>query len=180
MKSFLACVALMLGSMSVPAAPPVDDGKPWPETWFEIFKLAPGKHEAFMRLVARGDEVLAAGGQPPVQLFVHQDGAAWDILVFKPEQKVKPTAAQQAAMDAKSRELNVETGPAYFIQIRSMIAEHTDTVTQGPISAGQWLARLDAWRAAHPEAARPAKTGVTESATPQSSQLADRINTLPH
>ncbi len=103
MKSVLVCIVLALGSTSAIAAPPADDGKPWPEAWFEIFKLAPGKHEAFMRLVARGDEVLAAGGQPPVQLFVHQDGADWDILVFKPEQKVKPTAAQQAAMDAKSR-----------------------------------------------------------------------------
>ncbi|MEJ0087232.1 MAG: hypothetical protein WDO72_16290 [Pseudomonadota bacterium] len=169
MKSVLVCIVLALGSTSAIAAPPADDGKPWPEAWFEIFKLAPGKHEAFMRLVARGDEVLAAGGQPPVQLFVHQDGADWDILVFKPEQKVKPTAAQQAAMDAKSRELEVETGPAYFIQIRSMIAEHTDTVTQGPISAGQWLARLDAWRAAHPDVAKAAKTGATGPATTKTS-----------
>ena len=41
----------------VPAPAPktttVDDGAPWPEAQFEIFKLAPGKQEAFIRDIAR-------------------------------------------------------------------------------------------------------------------------------
>jgi hypothetical protein len=127
----------------------VDDGAPWPEAQFEIFKLAPGKQEEFIRDIARADEVSAAGAQPPIQMFVHQDGADWDVLLFKPY-RPEPTPAQQAAMDAKSKELQMESGPAYFVRIRQMIASHTDTRTYGPITASRWIARLDAWRAAHP------------------------------
>lgn len=125
----------------------------WPEAYFEIFKLAPGKQEAFIRDIARADEVSAAGGQPPIQIFTHEDGADWDVLLFKPERDDKPTPAQEAAMAAKSKALDMPSGPAYFLRIREMIASHTDTKAYGPLSAAQWLAKLDAWRAAHPDVA---------------------------
>ena len=124
-----------------------DDEAPWPEAYIEIFKLAPGKQEEFIRQIARADEVGRAGGQPPIQMYLHQDGADWDILLLKPERDVKPTAQQEAAMAAKSKELHMESGPAYFIAIRELIASHTDTKTTGPVTAAQWLARLDKWRA---------------------------------
>lgn len=135
-----------------PATPPAAPGAPWPEAYLEIFKLAPGKQEAFIRDIARADEVSAAGGQPPIKIFVHEDGADWDVMLYKPETDDKLTSEQQAAMDAKSKELNMPSGPAYFVHIREMIASHTDTKAYGPISAGQWIAKLDAWRAAHPGA----------------------------
>ena len=133
---------------SAPAAAETD--APWPETWFEIFKLAPGKQEAFVRFIAQGDEVLAAGGQPPIQLFFHENGAEFDVILFKPVSTVKPTSEQEAAMAKRSRELGLPTGPAYFVHIRELIASHSDTRTVGPVSAAQWLARLDTWRAANP------------------------------
>jgi hypothetical protein len=157
MKTMIALTAAMLVAGAAPAAKPATPAKPaapaadapWPEAYFEIFKLAPGKQEAFIRDIAQGDEVSAAGGQPPIQIFLHEDGADWDVLLFKPE-RGDPTPAQQAAMDAKSKEFNLPTGPAYFVHIREMIASHTDTKAYGPVTAAQWLARLDAWRAAHP------------------------------
>lgn len=135
---------------AITAAPAADAD--WPEAYLEIFKLAPGKQEAFIRDIARADEVSAAGGQPPIKIFLHEDGADWDVMLYKPETDDKPTPAQQAAMDAKSKELNMPSGPAYFVHIREMIASHTDTKAYGPISAGQWIAKLDAWRTAHPGA----------------------------
>lgn len=134
------------------AAPASASDAPWPEAYLEIFKLAPGKQEAFLRDIARADEVSAAGGQPPIKLFIHEDGADWDVMLYKPETDDKPTPAQQAAMDARSKALNMPSGPAYFVHIREMIASHTDTKAYGPISAGQWIAKLDSWRAAHPGA----------------------------
>lgn len=130
------------------AALETSDG--WPEVYFEIFRLAPGRQEAFIRDIAVADEMLAAGGQPPIQMFIHDGGADWDVLLFKPEHKPGPTPAQQAAMDAKAKELGMETGPAYFINIRKNIASHSDTKAYGPLKAADWLARLDAWRASHP------------------------------
>jgi hypothetical protein len=126
------------------------DDEPWPEAQFEIFKLAPGKQEAFIRRIARADEVAAAGGQPPIQMFVHEDGADWDVLLYKPFRKVQPTPSQTAAMAAKRKELRMESGPAYFLAIRETIASHTDTKSYGPVTAAQWLRKLDRWRAENP------------------------------
>jgi hypothetical protein len=150
--SFSALVAFALTSgpaiaqqAPAPAQVAAEDA-PWPEAWFEIFRLAPGKHEEFVRLIAKGDEVARAGGQPPTQLYFHEHGGNWDVLLFKPVTDVKPTAAQQAAMDAKAKELRMESGPAYFINIRKTVASHEDSKASGPISAAQWLARLEKWR----------------------------------
>jgi hypothetical protein len=137
-----------------PPAPPMPVADPaareWPEAYFEIFKLAPVKQEAFIRRIARSDLVSEAGGQPPIQIFVHQDGADWDVLLFKPAREDKPSPEQRAAMDAKRKELHMESGPAYFVGIRETIASHTDTKTYGPITAAQWLERLDQWRRDNP------------------------------
>jgi hypothetical protein len=162
MKPLIAIGAVLIAATLLAAAKPAptpsakspaaDDGAPWPEAQIEIFKLAPGKQEAFIRDIARADEISAAGDQPPIQLFVHQDGADWDVLLYKPFRTTDPTPAQQSAMDAKAKELQMETGPAYFVRIRQMIASHTDTRTYGPITAAKWVARLEAWRAAHPGA----------------------------
>lgn len=149
--ALLSLAPVQASAKPATAAAPAD--APWPEAWFEIFKLAPGKQEDFIRRIARADLVLAAGGQPPIQIFVHQEGADWDVLLFKPVHDVKPTPEQQAAMDAKHKELGLESGPAYFAAIREDVASHTDTKTYGPLSAAQWLARLDKWRAEHPAAA---------------------------
>jgi hypothetical protein len=154
MKSLVMLAALLATASSHGQTAATDDGKPWPEAQFEIFKLAPGKHEAFIRKLAQWDQVSAAGGQPATQIFVHDHGADWDVLLFKPFPKTPITPAQQAAMDAKAEELHLKTGPAFFLEIRENVAAHTDSKTQGPITAAQWLARLDAWRAAHPVAAK--------------------------
>ncbi|MES2290392.1 MAG: hypothetical protein V4530_11705 [Pseudomonadota bacterium] len=147
--SLLASAASAQTAAPVPAKPAAE--APWPEAWFEIFKLAPGKQEDFIRRIARADQVSAVVGQPPIQIFVHQDGDDWDVLLFKPVTGFKPTPAQQAAMDAKRKELHMESGPAYFLAIRETIASHTDSKAYGPLSAAQWLAKLDKWRADNPK-----------------------------
>lgn len=150
-----ACALIGAGAAPALAQSPPAAEAPWPEASFEIFKLAPGKQEAFIRRIARADEVRKAGGLPPTQIFVHEDGADWDVLVFKPHATQKPTPAQDAAMAAKRKELGIESGPAYFVALRELVAEHTDTSAYGPISAAQWLTKLDAWRAEHPAPAKP-------------------------
>lgn len=144
-----AAAAAQESGPSAPAAGPAATEE-WPEAWFEIFRLAPGKHEEFVRRLARADEVARAGGQPPTQVFFHQHGGAWDLIVFKPVTGVEPTPEQEAAMAAKSKELGMESGPAYFIGIRELIASHEDSKAYGPITADQWLDRLDRWRRENP------------------------------
>lgn len=122
-------------------------GEELPATWFEIFKLAPGQQEQFVRDIAKEDEVAAAGGQPPIQLFFHEHGADWDVLLMKPVSPTKPTPEQERAMAAKRLELGLPSGPAYFLAIREQIASHTDTKTVGPVSAAEWLETVDQSRA---------------------------------
>lgn len=148
----LAAAALPLPAFAQQApttAPPAAQA-PWPEAWFEIFKLAPGRQEEFIRRIAQADEVAAAGGFPPTQLFFHENGADFDVILFKPVTGIEPTPAQAAAMEKKRNELGLPSGPAYFVNIRELVAEHSDSKTYGPLSAAIWLARLDQWRAANP------------------------------
>ena len=147
----LAAAALPLTPAIAQQAPATAAANaPWPEAWFEIFKLAPGKQEEFVRLLAEADAVSAAAGLPPTQLFFHDNGADFDVILFKPVTGVEPTPGQEAAMAKKHKELGIPSGPAYFVNLRRLVAEHTDSKTYGPLSAGQWLARLDKWRAENP------------------------------
>ena len=66
----------------------------------EIYHIAPGKHEAFLRSIARYDEVNAAAGLPPRQLYVHSDGASWDFLLIQPAE-YPPGAGERVAAAAK-------------------------------------------------------------------------------
>lgn len=146
----LAAVALSHTPATAQQTPAGAAAAPWPEAWFEIFKLAPGKQEEFIRRLAQADEVAAAGGLPPTQLFFHENGADFDVILFKPVTGIDPTPEQEAAMAKKQKELGLPSGPAYFVYIRELVAEHTDSKTYGPLPAARWLARLDAWRAANP------------------------------
>ena len=112
---------------------------------FEMFRLAPGKTEAFIRSMAVWDKVNVAGGQPPTQLFLHAGGEGWDVLLYKPA-RPKPTPAQEAAMAAKIRELGLPTGALYFIDVREQVADHTHFEAVGPITAAQWVAELEGQR----------------------------------
>ncbi len=147
----LATTGIAIAQTPAPAAADVEA---WPEAWFEIFKLAPGKQEDFIRRLDQTDQVRAAGGLPPVQLFFHENGTEFDVILFKPVSKVQPTPEQEAKMAAKRKELGIPSGPAYFIDIREFIATHSDSKTVGPVSAGQWLKRLDNWRANNPPRAK--------------------------
>jgi hypothetical protein len=149
LKHFTAALATGLLTLTggAPTAAMADDE---PTAWFEIFKLAPGKQEQFIRSIALEDEVLKAGGQPPIKLFIHVDGADWDLLLMKPSSDYNATPEQEAAMLVKRKELGLPSGAAYYLAIRETIASHTDTKTIGPVSAADWLAKLDAWRASNP------------------------------
>ena len=113
---------------------------------FEMFRLAPGKTEAFIRSMADWDKVSIAGGQPATQLFLHAGGEGWDVLLYKPA-RPKPSSAQEAAMAAKIKELGLPTGALYFVTVREKMSDHTHFEATGPITAAQWVAEIDRQRA---------------------------------
>ena len=103
-----------------------------------LYRAAPGHQVRLLQWLARQEEVNRAAGLPPVQLFVHQDGASWDFMVIAPQ----TTAEQDAAVDAAARRLGAATGPRSGIELREHIAEHTDTFVAGPTTATEWLRLL--------------------------------------
>jgi hypothetical protein len=111
-----------------------------------MFRMVPGQLEAFVQSMALYDQVSIAGGQPPTQLFLHSGGEGWDLLLYKPA-RPKPTAAQEAAMARKIKELGLATGAIYFLQVRERMADHIHFEASGPTTAAEWLAELNRQRA---------------------------------
>lgn len=150
MKSLLVMCALLapatLHAADKKAQPAAEAAMSAPA--FELFRLVPGKTEEFIRGVAIWDQVNAAGGQPKTQVYFHEDGEGWDVMLYKPP-RTSPTAAQIAAMDAKKKELGLVGGPMFFIQLREKVADHAHLVMSGPMLAEKWIADLEAQRAAY-------------------------------
>ncbi len=146
--SFILCAAALAtpsaGKEKAPEASEAAAGMTIPT--FEMFRLAPGKTEAFIRDMALWDKVSVAGGQAPTQLFLHAGGEGWDVLLYKPA-RPKPTPAQEAAMAAKIAELGLPTGALYFVGVREMMADHVHFEALGPITADQWVGEIDRQRA---------------------------------
>jgi hypothetical protein len=108
-----------------------------PESSVEIFRIAPGQHEAFLKLLADTEAAKVQVGMQPDQLYIHQDGASWDFVLIKAKGQ-DPAKWKQVAdiLHAKGH----PSGPDYFFMIRKMIAEHTDTSAIGPTTATAYLA----------------------------------------
>lgn len=103
----------------------------------EIYRIAPGQHEAFLKKIAQYDEANRLAGLPPRQLYVHSDGADWDFMLIQPAST--PTD-KSAALDAAWDKLKLPSGADFFLDFRSVIAEHSDTFVNGPTTAGDYLA----------------------------------------
>jgi phosphopantothenate synthetase len=88
--------------------------------------------------MAAQDRASVAAGLAASQIYVHTSGDSWDYMVINPV----TTKAQDDAVDAAAKKLGLTSGPRASIEFRTMIASHTDTTTNGPMTAAQILARL--------------------------------------
>jgi len=108
-----------------------------PTMTIEIYRIAPGQHEAFLKEIAHYDEANRLAGVPPRQLYVHSDGADWDFVLIQPSHYPPD---KQAALDKAWKQLGLPSGADFFLNFRRFVAEHTDTVAIGPTSAAAYLA----------------------------------------
>ncbi|WP_420242183.1 hypothetical protein [Roseiterribacter gracilis] len=133
-------VLLATAALSLAFAAPVQAQSKLPEPpqkLIEIYRIAPGQHEAFLQMIAMYDEANRIAGLPPRELFVHQDGASWDFLLIQPAET--PADKKEALAAALKK---VMGGKKHFFEFRKFIAEHTDTFVSGPQSAADYLARM--------------------------------------
>jgi hypothetical protein len=134
MKRILLTAVLMGLSQTAAYAA---DAAPLPESSVEIFRIAPGQHENFLKMLAETEAVMAEVGLPQSQLYIHEDGASWDFILVKPHGLDEK---KWQLVSEKLRKSGHPTGPDYFFTIRKMIAEHTDTTAIGPTTATAYLA----------------------------------------
>lgn len=151
-----------------PAAPP--PAEPVGRKLVEIYRVAPGQHEAFLRVIARLDEANRRAGVPARQLFVHSDGASWDFLLI---QDAEFPEGKGELVGKAYKEMGIPTGPRFFTEFRKLLIEHTDTFAKGPTTAGAFLADLDAtprltFVDAPQPAAPPAPPASTAGMAPES------------
>lgn len=132
-----ALVKIVLMASALLAAPPVlADTK---DMVIEIYRVAPGKHEEFLRQIALYDRANAEAGLAPRQLFVHQGGASWDFLILQPAHH---TEEESRKLDAAFKKLGIPQGAKFFVSFRQLIAEHTDTNVEAT-TAAEYLKKLD-------------------------------------
>lgn len=102
----------------------------------EIYRIAPGKHEEFLRFIAYLDDINVKAGLPPRDLYVHNDGAAWDFIIIQP---ASTPADKAEALSRAWDEAGAPSGANFFLKIREFIVEHSDTFATGPTSARDYL-----------------------------------------
>lgn len=138
MRASLAALALAAAMLTGPALAAAPPRPPLPEVAIEIYRIAPGQHQAFLALIARFDEANLKAGLPARQLYVHQDGGDWDFIFIQPEH----TPADKAkALGEALHEMGTPSDADFFFEVRKFIAEHSDTAALGPTTAADWLAR---------------------------------------
>jgi hypothetical protein len=127
-----AAGALAAGSITYAQAPGAQPQK----TRVSLYHAAPGQQVALLKWFAQQDRIAAAAGQQPMQLYAHTDGDSWDYMGINPA----TTPEQDAAMDAAAKKMGMPSGPGVGLDLRKYISSHTDTYTDGPMTAAQYLA----------------------------------------
>ena len=128
-----AAGAIASGTIVYAQAAPAD-----PRAVVSLYRAAPGQQEALLRWFADQDRVARSVGQPQMQLYVHTDGDSWDFMGIN----AVTTDAQDQAFEAAARKMGVVAGPRAGMELRKYLAYHTDTMTVGPITVDQALARI--------------------------------------
>jgi uncharacterized protein (DUF1800 family) len=100
-----------------------------------IYRVAPGKHLDFMKWMAAREAAAKEAGAPAVQWYAHMDGDSWDYLAIAPES----TDAMDDKVDAILKSKGLTTGFKGGLELRTMMASHTDTFARGPVTAADMV-----------------------------------------
>ena len=141
--AMLTCLAAAIftaatGFAADPEPAPAPEPQSEPQRMLvEIYRIAPGEHQAFLEAIASYDEANRMAGLPPSQIYVHRDGASWDFMLIQPSEIPHE---KSAALGEAWKKLGLPSGADFFLSFRKYIAEHTDTFVTGPTSAADYLA----------------------------------------
>ena len=103
-----------------------------------IYRIAPGKQLEFLKWMAAREAVDREAGVQPTQWYAHLDGDSWDYVGISPN----PDQATSDKVDGLARKHGLKVGMASGLELRTLIASHTDTISAGPSSASELVSRL--------------------------------------
>lgn len=136
MKSLAVTALIIAGSVSQAlAAEPA--AKPIPKSSIEVFHIAPGQHENFLKTLMQVEALSKEVGLEPNDLYIHDSGASWDFIIIKREGQ---DPQRIAALFKKLQEAGFPSGPDYFFESRKTFASHEDTQALGPTTATAYMA----------------------------------------
>ena len=104
-----------------------------------LYRVAPGKHEAFLKWMADRDAIDKQLGLPRAQWYAHFQGDSWDYVAIAPVL----TDAQQKKEDDAAKAKGLTTGAKSSIEFRQFIASHTDTMAFGPMSVSDMVSLIN-------------------------------------
>ena len=105
-----------------------------------IYRIAPGKQLAFLKWMAARDAVDKEVGVPATQWYAHMDGDSWDYIAVAPY----VDDATSDRLDDMARKRGLKAGPAAGLELRELMASHTDTIAAGPMTATEMVSRVSA------------------------------------
>lgn len=108
------------------------------EAVVSIYRIAPGKQADFLKWMAARDAAAREAGVPSTQWYVHLDGDSWDYVGIAPN----TDSATSDKIDAVARKHGLKVGFAGGLELRTMMASHTDTIAAGPYTSTELVQRI--------------------------------------
>ena len=98
-----------------------------------IYRIAPGKQVDFLKWMAAREAAAKEAGAPATQWYRHLDGDSWDYVGIAPGHD--PVMDDKA--DAMAKKHGMSTGMKAGLELRALMASHTDTISAGPSTAAE-------------------------------------------
>ena len=98
-----------------------------------IYRIAPGKHMEFLKWMAAREAAAREAGVGATQWYRHLDGDSWDYVGIAPDHD----AVRDAKADAMAKKNGMTTGMKAGLELRELMASHTDTIAAGPSTAAE-------------------------------------------
>ncbi|HVI59197.1 MAG TPA: hypothetical protein VM619_10055 [Luteimonas sp.] len=134
-----ACVALASAVLLGIAAPAAHAQDPGGTAIVSIYRIAPGKHLAFLKWMAAREAAAREAGVPETKWYRHLDGDSWDYVAIAPDHD----ATLDAKADAAAKKRGLTTGMKAGMELRELMAFHTDTIAAGPATAEELVQEAD-------------------------------------
>jgi len=97
-----------------------------------IYRIAPGHHVEFLKWMAAREAIARQMGLPDTRWYRHLDGDSWDYIAIAPD-----STSMDDKLDAAAKEKGLTSGVKASLELRQLMASHTDTLVAGPMTAEQ-------------------------------------------